>query len=239
MSYLALKIFICVIFGVLSFYLNILDVSGAISAVAIGLAILLARGFGWFFLLFIFLLGGAFVTRYKQNFKKRRLFERKSRRASNVIANGIIPAFIAISSLYLKEDLSIPFVSSIAVALSDTMASELGVLSDNAYLITNLKKVSPGTNGAVSLLGEIVAIAGASIVSISAYFLLRISYSRVFLCILLGFFGCNIDSFLGATFQAKGKGTINSSDAILNNSDVNLISISIVALIAFVITILF
>ncbi|MBC7128370.1 MAG: DUF92 domain-containing protein [Thermoplasmatales archaeon] len=238
MIVLVLKILICLIFGILSFYFRILDLNGAISAVAIGMAILLARGFEWFSLLFIFLVVGAVVTRYRHNLKKRRLLERKSRKASNVIANGIIPTFIALFSFYLNKDLSIPFVASIAVALSDTMASEIGVFSNNTYLITNMKKVSPGTNGAISLLGEIAAFIGALIISISAYFILKISIYNMLLCTFLGFFGCHIDSFLGATFQAKGKGTINSSDAILNNSDVNLISISIVALIAFVITIL-
>ncbi|MBC7081685.1 MAG: DUF92 domain-containing protein [Thermoplasmatales archaeon] len=233
-----LKILICLIFGILSFYLRVLDLTGAISAIGIGLTIVLTQGFGWFFLLFIFLVAGAFVTRYGHDFKKRRLLERKSRKASNVIANGIIPAFIALSSFYLKSDLSIPFVASISVALSDTMASEIGVFSDKAYMITNFKKVSPGTNGAISFLGEIACIIGALIISISAYFLVKINIYQVFLCVLLGFLGCHIDSFLGATFQGKGKGAINSSDAILNNSDVNLISISIVALIAFVITIL-
>ncbi|MEM2508736.1 MAG: DUF92 domain-containing protein, partial [Candidatus Thermoplasmatota archaeon] len=196
------KILICFIFGILSFYLRILDLTGAVSAVAIGLAIILTKGFGWFFLLFIFLVFGAIVTHYRHNFKKRRLLERKSRKASNVIANGIIPAFIALFSFYLNTDFSIPFVASISVALSDTMASEIGVFSNNAYMIINLKKVSPGTNGAISLLGEIIAIIGAFIISISAYFLLGISISNVFLCAFLGIVGCHIDSFLGATFQA-------------------------------------
>ncbi|MEM2935313.1 MAG: DUF92 domain-containing protein [Candidatus Thermoplasmatota archaeon] len=238
MSILILKILICLIFGILSFYFRILDLTGAISAVAIGMAIVVTEGFRWFFLLFIFLFIGAIVTRYGHNFKKRRLLERKSRKASNVIANGIIPAFIALFSFYLNKDLSIPFVASISVALSDTMASEIGVFSNNTYLITNLKKVSPGTNGAISLLGETVAVIGAFIISISAYFLMGINIYQIFLCAFLGIVGCHIDSFLGATFQGKGKGTMNSSDAILNNSDVNLVSISIVALIAFVIIIL-
>ncbi len=233
-----LKISICIIFGIFSFYLRFLDLVGAISAVAIGLTIILTQGFGCFFLLFIFFVAGAFVTKYKNNFKRRRLLERKSRKASNVIANGIIPTFIALFSFYLKSDLSLPFVASISVALSDTMASEIGVLSNKAYLITNIKKVSPGTNGAISLLGEVACILGALIISISAYFLIEITIYHVFLCVLLGIFGCHIDSFLGATYQGKGKGAINSSDAILNNSDVNLISISIVALIGFLITIL-
>jgi len=46
--------------------------------------------------------------------------------------------------------------------LGDTLASELGILSKSKpILITTLRQVPPGTNGAMSLLGTAVSIIGA------------------------------------------------------------------------------
>ena len=230
---LAIKIAVCAIFAALALKFKVLDTGGAIFAVIIGATIIFTKGIAWFALLLIFLTLGAAVTKYKRNFKRTRLHDRTARRAGNVIANGLIPAALAV--LPLTHDFSLPFVASIAAAMADTFASELGVLSDNAYLITNFKKVEPGTNGAISLLGEGVAFVGACIISLIAYFLIGITLSSVLLCILLGFLGCHIDSLLGATFQGGYKGVMNSEDTVLTNSDVNLISIALTALIAFLI----
>ena len=230
---LAIKIVVCAIFAVIALKFKVLDTGGAIFAVVIGATIIFTKGIAWFTLLLIFLALGAAVTKYKRNFKRMRLHDRTARRAGNVVANGLIPATLAVLSL--AHDFSTVFVVSIAVAMADTFASELGVFSDNAYLITNFRKVEPGTNGAISLLGEGFAFIGACIISFVAYFLIGITLNNVFLCILLGFLGCHIDSILGATFQGGYKGVMNSEDTVLTNNDVNLISIAITALIAFII----
>lgn len=228
---LAIKAAICAIFAAIALKYRILDGSGTFFAIIIGGVIIFTKGIGWFSLLLIFLLAGTIATKYRREIKRKRLHERAARKAGNVIANGLTPA--ALAALSLKYNLAIPFVASIAVAMADTFASELGVLSDNAYLITNLKKVEPGTNGAISMLGEGVALLGSFIISFSAYFLIGIDLWEVILCAFLGFLGCHIDSILGATFQGGYKGVVNGEDTILTNSDVNLISISLTALIAY------
>jgi uncharacterized protein (TIGR00297 family) len=230
---LLIKIIICISVVFLAFKFKVLDYGGAIFAVIVGGLILFSKGISWFVILLLFLILGATVTRYKKTFKKGRLHDRASRRAMNVIANGLIPAILA--PLSLKYDFSIPFVASIAVALSDTFASELGVLSNNAYLITNLKKVEPGTNGAISLLGESMGLLGSIIISICGGIFLGLTVFEMLLCIAFGYFGCHIDSLLGATFQGKYKGIVNEEDTILTNSDVNLISIMLTALLAFIV----
>jgi len=52
--------------------------------------------------------------------------------------------------------------------LGDTLASELGILSKSRpILITTLKQVPAGTNGAMSFLGTIVSIAGGGLIGIA------------------------------------------------------------------------
>ena len=151
----------------------------------------------------------------------------------NVIANGSVPAILALFSV--EHNLALPFVAAISVAMADTLASELGVLSDKAYIITNMKPVKPGTNGAISWLGEGMALIGALIISVAGYFLVGLTVTEVFLSILLALLGCHIDSVLGATFQGGYSGSLRGENTIITNSDVNLISIAITALIAFII----
>ncbi len=228
---LAIKAAICAIFAAIALKYRLLDGSGTLFAVIIGAVIIFTKGIAWFSLLLIFLLAGSAATRYMREIKRKRLHDRGTRRAANVIANGLIPAILAAFSL--RYDLAVPFVASIGVAMADTLASELGVLSDNAYLITNLRKVEPGTNGAISLLGEGVAFIGSFIIAFIAYLIININLQEMILCGFLGFLGCHIDSILGATFQGGYKGIMNGEDTVLTNSDVNLISIALTALIAY------
>ena len=242
-----LKTIICFLFGILTLYFRLLDKKGTLVAVSIGAIIIFSTEIEWFLLLLIFFVLGYFVTKFRFRYKeKKRLHEGGNgiRKVGNVIANGLPSAVIAIlvvvnPSFPLKK-IAIPFTVSIAVATADTFASEIGVLSNKVYMITSFKKVEPGTNGAVSLLGQLCAIAGASAIGIASFFLLNIQVKWIIFAITLGFLGCQIDSLLGATLQGGEKSREDQlpSDAILTNSDVNLISISFTTLFAFVIALL-
>ena len=59
------------------------------------------------------------------------------------------------------------FFGAISAALSDTLSSEVGLLSKkNPRLITNMKEVKPGTDGGVTLLGFAGAFFGALVISL-------------------------------------------------------------------------
>jgi uncharacterized protein (TIGR00297 family) len=58
--------------------------------------------------------------------------------------------------------------SHFACCLGDTLASELGILSPTPpILITTLKPVPPGTNGAMSLSGTLASIFGGLIMGVT------------------------------------------------------------------------
>ena len=240
----ALKIGICAIFAVISTRYQFLDGSGTIAATAIGLVIIFAGGIGWFVLLLIFLLLGIAATKYRYKYKERKgLHERGNgmRKARNVLANGMLPAVTALlTPLFSRGEMAVPFAAAIAVATADTFASELGVLSDRVYLITSLRRTDVGTNGGVSWLGEAAALLGGIAIAIPAVILLGLDVIWLPFIAAVGFLGCQIDSLLGATMQGGEIGTEEQlpSDAVLTNSDVNLLSIAIAALIAFVYAVL-
>ena len=52
--------------------------------------------------------------------------------------------------------------------MGDTLASELGILSKSPpLLITTFKRVPPGTNGAMSVLGTVVSILGGGLIGLT------------------------------------------------------------------------
>lgn len=97
------------------------------------------------------------------------------------------------------------FIGAIATAMTDTLASEIGVLDPHPRLITTLQKVDPGTNGAVSPLGTGVGMLGALIIGIAAYLLGIVAnpLSAVIVSVVSGTVGCFADSILGAFFENR------------------------------------
>ena len=94
-----------------------------------------------------------------------------------------------------------------AAAAGDTFSSELGVLNEDWPLsITTFRKVPPGTNGGVSVLGTIAAVLGGLVIGIAAALAMPCDgfwtrLTAVVLCTTCGLVGSLVDSVLGATMQ--------------------------------------
>ena len=100
-------------------------------------------------------------------------------------------------------------IASISVALSDTLASEIGSLDVRTRSITTLKSVPAGTNGGMSPTGTVAALFGAIIISLIGMFFSpeNSTIPEITLFILLtiiGWLGCQIDSLLGALLENRG-----------------------------------
>ena len=133
-----------------------------------------------------------------------------------LLSNGVVACFMAAFGGYYLPFVG-GFIGAIATATADTLASEIGVLDQNPRLITTFQKVNPGTNGAVSVLGTAVGIAGAAVIGIAAYFLgiMPNALSAILVSIISGTVGCFMDSILGALFENQGW---------ITNEHVNLIA---------------
>ncbi len=219
--------------GALSYRLGFVDISGLISAFFVGFTVWYTGGVAAFTVLLFFFISSGIATKYKYRAKMRKNVaqEAKGKRSwKNVFGSGIIPMMFSIGifvSQRLAEVGAVSpslafwmfggFIGSVATTSADTLASEIGVFSKRKpRLITNLRrKVPAGTIGAVSLLGEGVALfAGAAIgtiVSLYALFtpgLVPVTSSAEILLIfplsvLTAFIGCNLDSLIGAVFQNR------------------------------------
>lgn len=209
-----------ILIGVLAAVMHItrvLTLDGIIASAIMGLTILVLSSMLGFITLLLFLIVGSAATFIGKN-RKRSLEsldikDMFGRSAYNVMSNGIVP--MVLSSLHLlnmgRDLVNIAYLASISAVLADTLGSEIGVLSRRVYLIINFKRVPPGTNGGVSLLGTGATLLGALIIGIMA-----IPYGYgvrgVILVMLSGFLGAFVDSLLGATLEARGtldKGGVN------------------------------
>ena len=104
---LSISIIICFSMVFFAFYKRILDIPGALAALAQGLIISIFSDIYWLLSLILFLMVASFVTRIKYTYKKQMgLAEGRigERGINNVIAIGFIPSFIALFSHNLDQN---------------------------------------------------------------------------------------------------------------------------------------
>jgi uncharacterized protein (TIGR00297 family) len=214
---------ICGVLSFLAFYKNVLNKEGAATAFGVGFVIGVFGHIVWLILLLIFLLTSFAATRFRFSLKEKRGVQegvRGERGGANVVANGLVPAAIAFLPFIAQsmevepfpmEHTGLIFVSAIAVAAADTLASEIGVLSDRTRLITTLKRVAPGTDGGVSWLGNLSALAAAAYTAVIGWVFLAFLTDTmpmnplvILIPLVIGFVGCQIDSVFGATLERRG-----------------------------------
>lgn len=215
-------VLILFILGYVVYKRKALDMLGSIFMILMGIVIIFSAGVNWLMILLIFLILALFATRYAKPYKKS-LGEFEGRRtAKNVISNGIVAFMMAAFGGYYLPLVG-GFIGAISTATADTLASEIGV-TRIPRLITTLKKVPPGTDGGVSLLGTAAGIAGAGVIGLFSWLFGVVSSPilAIMISVISGTIGCFMDSVLGAVFERK---------ELLTNEHVNLIATIVGALI--------
>jgi uncharacterized protein (TIGR00297 family) len=195
-------------FGYFSYRTRTADVSGLFSGALIGIILIVFADIRWFMVMLAFFIFGSVSTRYHFSDKERMGVEQAkggARGYLNVFSNGAVGAAAAVLWGITGNPLfTALFIGSVATAAADTMASEIGVTGGEPYLITSLSRVPVGTNGGVTLLGELAAVIGAFLISVLAFLLGIIPLPFVAAGTLAGFIGTNIDSYIGAVFENRG-----------------------------------
>lgn len=203
--------------------------AGAITGASIGLVIFLSAGWqGWTLLLLTFI---AASLASRMGLKRKMLLgiaeERGGRRgAGNAIANTGVAALAAAVALTgaPPEMALLAFATALAAGGSDTIASEIGkAWGRRTWSITALKRVAPGTSGAMSVEGTVAGVAGAIGLGAAAI-VLGLAPANWLAAIVIGATaGSLLESWLGATLEAPG---------ILNNDMLNFINTAAAALVA-------
>lgn len=113
--------------------------------------------------------------------------------------------------------LILAMVASLATKLSDTSATEIGkAYGRRTFLITTLKPVPRGTEGAVSLEGTLAGLVGSILLAVFAWSIGFISPLGIGLCIIAAFVATTAESLIGATIEGKVPGLTHDVVNIIN-----------------------
>ncbi|MEE3082677.1 MAG: DUF92 domain-containing protein [Candidatus Thermoplasmatota archaeon] len=222
---LIISVILVLILMIVSRVRKVLNEAGTWAAAILGLGVAIAGHWSWLIILLSFLTAGFAATKWRYAEKTEKGFnegQQGERDWTNVVANGGVPLIISLIALYTEnwQDLLPVFAASVAVATSDTFASEFGCLEERVWMITTLKKCEPGINGGFSAKGQLAAFVGAGLIALISALLgvilnadaLDYPIHFVLGVTAIGFIGCQIDSVLGATLENRGfigKGTVN------------------------------
>lgn len=202
-------------FAVLAYRLGAVSPGGALGGILVAAPIYACLGPGGFALLVLFVAGGSGLTRLGYESKRRsgNAQEHGGRRgARNALANAGVPVLCAL--LYasgLSEAFSAAYVAAVGAALADTAESEVGQLSRRPpRLLTTLRKVTPGTDGAVSLPGTLAGIGAAGVTAWLGLALGLVGgWGVALIAALAAFLGTVADSFVGALLPRLGNEATN------------------------------
>jgi uncharacterized protein (TIGR00297 family) len=209
-------ILLALIFGLLGVCIvtRALDAGGLAAATVIGCIIGFMGHWTWLALLIFFLLSASIATRWKYNEKKSMGFAEAnegSRGWRNALANGGAPAIAVLMHEINGEPGwgALALSSSVAVALSDTLASEIGVMDSRTRSIITLRSVPTGSNGGMSPLGMFGSVIGAAMIAVAAIGLMADHlpgglFQTAVIIATVGWIGCQIDSILGELLENRG-----------------------------------
>ncbi|XP_063239496.1 transmembrane protein 19 isoform X1 [Bacillus rossius redtenbacheri] len=246
-----------------------LDKSGAFLALFVGF-VLTVSSYAFFACLFTFFVTSSKATKFRSAAKRKFEADFKEGGQRNwlqVLCNSGIATFLALLYIldvgcgerpidfvkdYRATWLGIGILGAFACCNGDTWASELGTVvgSGKPRLITSLRRVPRGTNGAVSVLGLAFSAAGGAVVGAAYYLAVLYTVDPHVLAgsppqwplvaggAFAGLAGSLADSLLGATLQYSGldertgcivefpgKGVRHISGmTVLDNHSVNLLS---------------
>jgi len=175
--------------------LRVVRPSGALAGALLGTVVLGFGGAGLYVLLWVFFLGGTLATRFQKAKKEAmgKAEEKGGRRGvANVLANVSVPAFCALAAGLGPHAgaLHLAAAAALATALMDTVGTEVGqAFASPTVLLPDLRRVPPGTDGAVSVAGTLAGLVAAGLlawVGAAAFVLTASGAAAVVLAALLG-----------------------------------------------------
>jgi uncharacterized protein (TIGR00297 family) len=195
----------------------------------IGFLVWMGLGGAGFSLLLAFFVLGTALTKlgYRRKAEQNLAQEKGGRRgARHALANGATAAGCAIfaATTPLPEVFALGFAGALATAVADTAGSEVGQLwGRRTFLVTTLRPVPRGTQGAVSLEGTVAGILASVVVAALGVAGGLFGPLGALVVVLAAFLGTLLESVVGATLERHG---------LLDNEGVNFLNTLMGALLA-------
>jgi uncharacterized protein (TIGR00297 family) len=203
---------------------KLLTPSGLFHAWILGVLVWGTLNWPGFLVVVFYFLAGSGVTKIGMAEKEAAgIAEKRSgaRGPENVWGSALVGTVCALGYWLLPAEfkplLALGYVASLSTKLSDTTATEIGkAFGQRTFLITTLKPVPRGTEGAVSLEGTLAGIAGSFAIALVGWAVGLISLVGVSLCAIAAFVATTIESLIGATIEGKLPGLTHDVVNVLN-----------------------
>ena len=214
-SHLLVALLVTAAFAALASALGMVSRGGALGGLVVGTTIYASLGPQGFAILALFVVGGWLLTRLGYRSKQRAGTAQElggRRGAKNALANCAVAVLCAaLASLTGAPSFTAAFAASLGAAFADTAESEVGqIYGRTPRLITTLRKVPPGTDGAVSLPGTLAGIAAATVTAALCLALgLLGDLGTMLIVALAAFLGTVADSLIGARYPRIGNEATN------------------------------
>lgn len=210
---------------------KLLTPAGYLHAWVLGVVIWGCLGWQGYTVVMVYFLVGSGVTRIGQAKKEAAgIAEKRSgaRGPENVWGSAATATLCALGIALLQLNpsdqsslwvalLVLGYVASFSTKLSDTAASEVGkAYGQRTFLITTLKPVPPGTEGAVSLEGTLAGVVASLAIALVGWGLGLITGAGIGICLLAAFIATNLESLIGATLQSRWDWFTNELVNVIN-----------------------
>ena len=184
---------------------------GNINGAILGILVWGTLGWRGYLVVIIYFIVGSGLTFVRMEQKESEgIAEERSgmRGAGNVWSSALTATICAIATLFCPPEYKylfvLGYVASFCTKLSDTTASEVGkAYGKTTYLITNLKSVPRGTEGAVSLEGTLAGAFASVVLAAIAWIIGLIDPVGVVWCVVAAFVATTIESLIGATLESR------------------------------------
>jgi len=143
---------------------------------------------------------------YRHKLARELAERREGRNAWQVLANLAVAALgSVVFSATGNRVWWVAALAALAEAATDTVASEIGQYRrPDARLITTWERVPAGTDGGITIPGNIAGMAAGLVIAAVATVGGMLPQTQLWIPVAAGFGGMLIDSLLGATLQRRG-----------------------------------
>ncbi len=233
---LALGVAVNAALAAAAFAARTVDLSGVIGGFLLGTAIYLFLDWRGYLLLVAFFVIGSACTKigYRRKAAANLAQEKGGRRgARHALANAGVAAACALFAAVTVHPVlfAVGFAAAFATAAADTSSSEIGqLLGRRTFLITTLRPVPRGTEGAVSLEGTLAGIAASALVGVLGAALGLYPWGAVVPIVVAAFVGTTLESVVGAALEKR---------RLLDNEALNFLNTLVGALVGIALTALF